>query len=98
MFVFFLQMHFHQKSTNQLSNGIKALMLLLITYTTWCDGALTSEEINDAINLATPEKYCGKKLTDAMKVYCIPAIRNAIMKSDYSRTVEKKSCEYHMPT
>lgn len=90
-------MHFHQKSTNQLSNGIKALMLLLITYTTWCEAAsLTSDEIADAFNVAnldlrSPGRFCGKRLTEAMKVYCIPRIRDMILRGEDSHSMAKKS-------
>ena len=90
-------MHFHQKSTNQLSNGIKALMLLLITYTTCCDAAssLTSDEIADALNVAnldlrSPGRFCGKRLTEAMKIYCIPRIREMILRGDDSQKKKKK--------
>lgn len=89
-------MHFHQKSTNQLSNGIKAFMLILITYTTWCDASLSPEDIAEAISLTSLElktegKYCGKRLTEAMKTYCIPSIRDAILRSDDGSPKTKKS-------
>lgn len=93
-------MHFHQKSTNQLSNGIKALVLLLITYTTWCDAAaLTSEEIADALSVAnldlkTPGRFCGKRLTEAMKIYCIPRIRDIILNREDSHLMAKKSSKW----
>lgn len=92
-------MHFHQKSTNQLSNGIKTLMLLLITYTTCCEAAsstLTSDEIADAVSVAnldlrSPGRFCGKRLTEAMKIYCIPRIRDMILRGDDSHSMAKKS-------
>lgn len=92
-------MHFHQKSTNQVSSGIKAVVLLLITYTTWCDAAsITSEEIADAMSVAnldlrTAGKFCGKRLTEAMKIYCQPSIRDAILKADEGRIQMEKKCK-----
>lgn len=89
-------MHFHQKSTNQLSNSIKALLLILITYSSTCY-AISDSEIAEVIanfDLDTPGRYCGKRLTDAMKVFCIPSLRRAILAgSEDSLRVDKKSCE-----
>lgn len=86
-------MHFHQKSTNQLSNGIKALLLILITYssTTY---AITEDEVAEVMadfDLETPGRYCGKRLTDAMKIFCLPTIRGAIMRAEVGKNMQKKS-------
>jgi hypothetical protein len=75
-------MHLHQNTT-PFSNGIKVLLILLITYTTWCSASLTQEEIEEAMRMVNddlPFKYCGKRLTSAMKTFCTPPIRDAILK------------------
>jgi hypothetical protein len=92
------QMHFHQKSANQLSNSIKALLLILITYTSTCN-AISEAEIAETLanfDMNTPGKYCGRRLTDAMKVFCNPHMRAAIAAADNDDNPkkEKKSCEY----
>lgn len=95
------QMHSHQKSTNHLSNSLKALMLILITYTLSCH-ALTKDEVAEALaaanlDLTTAGTYCGRRLTEAMKVFCAPSMRMAILKSsdeasrDGKNTVKKSS-------
>lgn len=71
-------MHFHRKST--CLNGIKVLVILLITHSTTVSSALTPEEIADAVNEASPNRYCGKRLTEAMRSFCTPIMRNLIMK------------------
>lgn len=88
-------MHFHQKSTNHLSNSIKALLLLLITYSPSCHSStLTAEEIADAMgkaDLLKADKYCGKKLTFAMKLYCQPLIKDAILREEVGERREGES-------
>jgi len=70
-------MHLHRKISSL--NGIGVLLILLVIYTSTVSSAVTQEEILDAIGEAGPKKYCGKKLTDAMKNFCTPFIRNLIM-------------------
>ena len=90
-------MHFHQKSANQFSNSLKALLLILITYSSTCDAALTPEDISEAmavvkLDLQSTGKFCGRKLNEAMKVYCLPTIKDAILRGE-SGAIAKKSSE-----
>lgn len=87
-------------------------MLILITYSTSCDASLglTAEDIADALALAdldiqtsnVTSKFCGAKLNNAMKTYCIPSIRKRILEEGEKikleqkvQKVQKKSSEYH---
>lgn len=42
------------------------------------------------IDLSTPGKYCGRRLTEATKVYCIPIIKNYILENSKEETVVNK--------
>lgn len=86
--LFSIQMHFHSKSAQfTFSNGIKVLLILLITHDV--NSALSPDEISDAVNEAAPTKYCGKRLTEAMRTFCTPFMRSIISK----QVPVKKSCK-----
>lgn len=53
-------------SIPRLSRVFKALMVLMLVYTTSVNCSITQQEIDDAMQHA-PEKFCGKRLTSAMK-------------------------------
>lgn len=89
-------MHFHQKST-QFSNGIKVLLILLITYTTCCNAiGLSPEDVDDAVRDIifdpAPLRYCGRRLNLMMKFICRPEVRDAIIANGHP--TQKKSCEF----
>lgn len=79
-------MHYHFESTSL--NGAKVLLVLLFVYATSVSSSLTQEEIAEAMN-DVPNRYCGKQLTMAMRVWCQPNMKNIIMKQG----PVKKSCE-----
>lgn len=86
-------MHIHQKST-QFSNGIKVLLFILITYTSWCN-ALSDDEVREAVRIVeqesmTPLRYCGRKLTQMMKMVCRKEVKG-LLTSQFP--LEKKSSE-----
>lgn len=71
---------------------VKMLLILLITYTTFstANSSLTPEEIAQVVNDVAPERFCGRKLTESMRLYCSPAMRGLIQRQ--SNPV-KKSCK-----
>ncbi|CAG9797823.1 unnamed protein product [Chironomus riparius] len=74
-------MHIHHKS-NQFSNSIKVLLLLLITYISWCN-AVSEEEVKEALRLVdeernNPARYCGRRLNHVMKFVCKREVRGMI--------------------
>ena len=88
-------MHIHHKSTN-FSNSFKVLLLILITYTSWCNAEIMDEEVKDALRMVeadrlNPVRYCGRRLNHMMKFVCKREVRGMIMNSN---GVEKKSCEF----
>lgn len=86
------QMHFHQKTAQfASSNGFKMLLILLIAHATCVQSTLTPDEIADAVNEAVPTKYCGKRLTEAMRTFCTPFMKSLILKQ--SGNPVKKSCK-----
>jgi Insulin/IGF/Relaxin family len=94
-------MHFQRKSEhNKCSYGIKVLLIVLVTYASSASSSgITPEDIAEAmkdisiISDTMPFNYCGKRLTGAMKTFCHPAIRSAILRGSPVGSVSKKSCE-----
>lgn len=94
-------MHFHRKSAHfTCSNGIKVLLIVLVTYASSASStSVTPEDIAEAVKEihtvadTAPANYCGKRLTLAMKTFCIPAIKNAILRGSVSGPMSKKSCK-----
>jgi len=79
----FFQMHFHQKSVQfKSSGGIKILLVILILQAVAVSANAvegpTQEEINEAMNEVNPSRYCGRRLTDAMKVYCTSPYKDSL--------------------
>lgn len=70
------------------------LILLLTSLSSVISAGLTPEEIADAVREAGPQKYCGRRLTDAMKTFCLPGVRAHIM----GTSLAKKSCKSSKPT
>lgn len=72
-------MHLHRELKT--SSVVKMLLLLLISYTSYVSASsLTPEEIAQAISDVAPERYCGRKLTEAMRAYCAPGMRMLIQR------------------
>lgn len=85
------QMHLHREFTQvRVLGGVKVLLILLISYTLCVSGDLTQEEITQVMNDVAPENFCGRKLTEAMRIYCLPNMRTLIQRQN----PVKKSCKY----
>lgn len=83
-------MHLHRESTQvKILGGVKVLLILLISYTSCVSSNLTQEEITQLMNDLAPERFCGRKLTEAMRSYCSPGMKNLIMQ----QLPVKKSCK-----
>lgn len=84
-------MQLHRESTQiKLLGGVKVLLILLISYTSCVSGDLTQDEITQVMNDVSPERFCGRKLTEAMRIFCLPALRSLIQRQN----PVKKSCKY----
>lgn len=85
-------MHFHRKSP--CFNGAQVLLILVVTFHTYVTASPPSqEEINDLVVLnAGPTRFCGKRLTEAMRHFCVPQVKAAIMLANKPQPV-KKSCK-----
>jgi hypothetical protein len=81
-------MHLHRELKTL--SVVKMLLILLISYTSYvAASSLSPEEIAQVVSDVAPERFCGRKLTEAMRLYCAPAMRRLIQGG--SNPVKKSS-------